>query len=91
MITDITRCIDELQKRVESFKEQEPTEFELRLFSEDYLLLRRTLTQLDRDLTKTYDDYSIFYSEWTYRHEREQQTQMDAWEKCNQLEISFEH
>lgn len=89
MKTDIVNCIEELQKRLDCFKEQEPTEEELRKFSEDFLLVRRALDQLDRDLKKNYDDYSIVYADWAYRREMEQQSRMDEWVKRNQLEIAF--
>lgn len=89
MIIDINSSIEELQKRVENFKENEPTEKDLRKFSEDFLLVRSALRQLDRNLTKCYDDYSIYYADWAYRHEKEQQERVNTWVKRTQLEISF--
>ena len=91
MITDINSSIEELQKRVDDFKENDPTEEELRKFSEDFLLVRSALRQLDGNLTKCYDDYWLFYEDWAYRHENELQERVNTWVKRTQLEICFEH
>lgn len=69
METTIENRIADMQQRISAFREQEPTEKQLHAYTDDYLSIRRTLDQLEADLKKNHEDFSVFYNEWLERHE----------------------
>lgn len=85
MEASIENQVQELVSRMAGFREKEPTETELRVFSEDYLTARRSLTSLDAALDKSYWYYQQFYADWLARHEEQRQERS----KAQQIEIEF--
>ena len=87
MEATIENKVADILQRMKSYQTSDPTEKELRSFSKDLLLVRRTLDKIDTDLRKGYWYYNQFYARWCDAHENERQERIEEWNACRQLNL----
>lgn len=68
MEATIEKRVNELAKRVKSFRNGNPTEQELRQFYIDYIGIHRALDDLDTNLRKICDGYCEVNNAWYDRY-----------------------
>ena len=87
MEATIENKVADILQRMKSYHTSDPTEKELRSFSEDLLSVRRALDKIDTDLRKGYWYYNQFYACWCEAHENERQARVEEWHASRQMDM----